>query len=54
MEIFKKNVFTDKLFGIYFWRSKNGEEVDIVIEQNGKLQGFECKWSDSKSKHKFH
>jgi predicted AAA+ superfamily ATPase len=53
MEIFKKNVFTDKLFGIYFWRSKNGEEVDIVIEQNGKLQGYECKWSDNKSKHKF-
>lgn len=53
MEILKKNEFSGKLFGIYFWRSKKGEEVDIVIEQDGKLQGYECKWNDTRSKHKF-
>jgi len=53
MEIFKKNVFSGKLFGIYFWRSKKGEEVDIIIEEGGKLQGYECKWNDTRSKHKF-
>lgn len=29
----------------YFWRTKNGSEVDLVEEQGEILRAFECKWS---------
>ncbi|OGH71259.1 MAG: ATPase [Candidatus Magasanikbacteria bacterium RIFCSPLOWO2_01_FULL_43_20b] len=32
----------------YFWRTYSQQEVDYVEEAGGKLQGFECKWSESK------
>ncbi|HNZ54214.1 MAG TPA: ATP-binding protein [bacterium] len=36
---------------IYHWRTSSGAEVDIVIEKEGKLYAFECKWkSDIRKK----
>jgi uncharacterized protein len=32
----------------YFWRTYSQQEVDIVEERNGKLFGYECKWSEKK------
>lgn len=32
----------------YFWRTWNGQEIDLVEEREGKLFGFECNWSDKK------
>jgi uncharacterized protein len=29
----------------YHWRTPHGTEVDVVIEHDGKLFAFECKWS---------
>jgi len=35
-----------KIYGnTYFWRTYGGQEVDLVEERDGKLHGFECKWS---------
>ncbi len=33
----------------YFWRTYSQQEVDYVEDAGGKLQGFECKWSDKKT-----
>ena len=32
----------------YFWRTYSQQEVDYVEEVDGKLRGFECKWSENK------
>lgn len=34
----------------YFWRTWDGQEVDLVEERDGKLFGFEFKWNKSKVK----
>lgn len=35
-----------KIYGnAYFWRTYDGQEIDLVEERDGKLHGFECKWS---------
>jgi len=34
----------------YFWRTWTGEEIDFVEEREGKLFGYEFKWSDKKIK----
>lgn len=30
---------------MYFWRTLQGDEVDLLVEENGKLQAFEFKYS---------
>lgn len=30
---------------IHFWRSRTGEEIDVVERDGGSLSAFECKWS---------
>jgi len=32
----------------YFWRTKQQQEVDYVEEQDGKVSGFEFKWSSKR------
>ncbi len=32
----------------YFWRTYDGQEVDLVEEQNGLLHGYEFKWKEPK------
>jgi len=29
---------------MYFWRTKQNQEIDFVEEKNGKIYGFEFKW----------
>lgn len=33
---------------MYYWRTYNQQEIDIVEERDGVLHGFECKWSEKK------
>ena len=33
----------------YFWRTYDGSEVDSVEERNGKIFGFEFKWSEKRN-----
>jgi predicted AAA+ superfamily ATPase len=35
---------------MYFWRTKEGKEIDYVEEVDGKLSGFEIKWKKDKFK----
>lgn len=50
MELYKKNNLEGKFDQFYFWRTHTGEEIDIVIESNGKLKIFECKWNKDTAK----
>lgn len=43
-----KEVLSSKRF--YFWRSYNGEEIDLIVENNGVLSSFECKLNFNKEK----
>jgi len=51
MERLKNNSYKAKSGGVYFWRTYDGQEIDLVEERDGKLFGFEIKWS-SKAKTK--
>ena len=33
---------------MYFWRTKQHQEVNLVEEQNGMIYGFEFKWNNKK------
>ncbi len=44
-ERIKKNAYALSLSQSYFWRTKQQQEVDYVEESNGKITGYEFKWS---------
>lgn len=48
MERFKFNEYKAKNANIYFWRTHDGNEIDLVEERNGKLLSMEFKWNDKK------
>jgi uncharacterized protein len=33
---------------MYFWRTYDGQEIDYLEEEGGRLLGFECKWGADK------
>lgn len=35
---------------MYFWRTFDGKEIDLVEERDGKLFGYEFKYRDSRIK----
>ena len=46
IERLKHRQFASLYTNMYFWRTYNQQEIDIVEERNGKLYGYECKWSE--------
>jgi predicted AAA+ superfamily ATPase len=44
-ERLKQNIYKDTFSKTYFWRTKQQQEIDFVEESNGKIFGFEFKWS---------
>ena len=49
MELYKRELTKSAYFNeIYFWRNKKGKEVDIVIEKDGKVHAYECKFTERK------
>lgn len=42
-EVLKANYYADAGFKLYFWRTKQGSEVDLVLEKNNILLGLEIK-----------
>lgn len=44
-EFKKRNNFITNIKNLYFWRMYDGQEVDLVEEKEGKLFGYEIKWS---------
>lgn len=49
-ERIKYNEYTNNLVDIYFWRTHDQKEIDLVEEKDGKLFGYEFKWGDKKVK----
>ena len=45
----KQNIYKNTFARMYFWRTKQQQEVDFVEEKEGKIYGFEFKWK-AKSK----
>ena len=50
IERMKKKEYQGTLHSNYFWRLTSGAELDMVEEENGKLTGFEFKFSSKSIK----
>ncbi len=46
----KQNLYKDTFAKMYFWRTKQQQEIDFVEESNGQIVGFEFKWNNKKTK----
>jgi len=46
----KQNLYKDTFAKMYFWRTKQRQEIDFVEEINGQITGFEFKWNNKKAK----
>ena len=49
IERMKRRVYAGIYANIYFWRTYDGQEIDLVEERDGGLFGYECKWSPRKA-----
>ncbi|MCF6222786.1 MAG: ATP-binding protein [Flavobacteriaceae bacterium] len=47
-ERLKQNIYKNRFTKMYFWRTKQQQEVDLVEENNGIITGFEFKWNAKK------
>lgn len=50
MELMKKYEYQRRYANFYFWRTYDQKELDLVVEENGQLSGYEIKWRDDKAK----
>lgn len=46
----KQNLYKDTFAKMYFWRTKQQQEIDFIEEKNGQITGFEFKWNYKKVK----
>lgn len=46
----KQNIYKDTFTKMYFWRTKQQQEIDFVEERNGQIVGYEFKWTSKKTK----
>lgn len=44
-EFLKRDGIAEQNAQMYFWRTHQGAEVDIIREYQGKIEAIECKWS---------
>lgn len=47
-ERLKQNTYKDTFSKMYFWRTKQQQEIDFVEETNGCVFGYEFKWNSKK------
>ena len=45
----KQNLYKDTFSKMYFWRTKQQQEIDFVEESNGEIYGYEFKWNSKKA-----
>lgn len=50
VERLKKQAYSYLLSNNYFWRTWDQKEIDFIEEREGKLFGYEFKWSEKKGK----
>lgn len=48
VERMKRRAYGSIYANVYFWRTYDGQEVDLVEEREGKQFGYECKWSTTR------
>lgn len=46
----KESNFIGNINKLYFWRTYDGQEIDLLVEKDGNIEGFEIKWSKNKFK----
>jgi predicted AAA+ superfamily ATPase len=46
MERLKANAYLQRIAETYFWRTYDGQEIDMIEERNGRLFAYEVKWSE--------
>jgi len=46
----KQNLYKDTFSKMFFWRTKQQQEIDFVEEKNGEISAFEFKWLGKKVK----
>lgn len=51
-ERIKRNTYLKEYANYYFWRTVRGEEIDLIEEREGKIEGCEIKMNSSKSANK--
>ena len=49
VERMKHRTYAAIYANIYFWRTYDQQEIDLVEERDGNLFGYECKWSSKKA-----
>lgn len=49
-ERLKQNNYKQTFAKMYFWRTRQQQEIDFVEEKNGKITAFEFKWKSKKAK----
>ncbi len=49
-EILKEKYSKQDRFNPYFWRSFDGKEIDLVIEEGGNVKYYECKLNNENTK----
>jgi predicted AAA+ superfamily ATPase len=49
IERLKHRTYQSIYANIYFWRTYNQQEIDLVEDHDGKLHGYEMKWSAQKT-----
>jgi predicted AAA+ superfamily ATPase len=47
-ERMKMNLLKNYPVNMFFWRTYDGAEIDLVEETNGQLAAYECKWNPAK------
>lgn len=46
----KRNAYRQNYAQLYFWRTTQQQEIDLIEEQDGRLKAFEFKWGRKKPK----
>jgi len=49
-ERIKNNAYKGHYPQYFFWRTYDGQEIDLLESHNGKLHAFECKWKNNNAK----
>ena len=49
IERLKFRTYTRLYANMYFWRTYEGQEIDLVEERDGNYFGYEFKWSEQKA-----
>lgn len=49
-ERLKQNIYKDTFARMYFWRTQQQQEIDLVEEKDGAITAFEFKWKNKNTK----